>query len=237
MKDVLQESGKKVLRMSKPGAFVDKKETWRWPEEVEEVEEATRAKKQAYKRWRGSKEYGALKAYCEARTKAKEAVRLAKDKAFEKIYDDLYQNEGERQIFKIARARKRKTEDFGRVRFINDERGDMLTEDERIRERWRAYFEGLFNEENPYRELEGGMKNEEDVPEVERAEVAEAIRAIKRNRAPGPDDLQPEAWKYAGEDAVDLLQHCLTHRLRKVAYRGNGKPSPLCPFSSRRAAF
>ena len=55
--------------------------------------------------------------------------------------------DGEKEVFKLARASERKTRDLGVVRCIKDEEGKVLTEDVEIRERWQIFFAKLLNGE------------------------------------------------------------------------------------------
>jgi len=63
---------------------------------------------------------------------------LAKNKAFERLYQKLETKEGEKDIFKLARVREKKTRDLGSVRCVKSEDGNVLIEDTKIRERWRS---------------------------------------------------------------------------------------------------
>ena len=51
----------------------------------------------------------------------------------------------EKDIYKIARIRERKTKDLCTVRCVKDEDQKVLFRDEEIKERWREYFDKLFN--------------------------------------------------------------------------------------------
>ena len=43
-------------------------------------------------------------------------------------------------MFKIVKAREKKTRDLGKVRCIKGKDGKLLVEETRIRERWQSYF-------------------------------------------------------------------------------------------------
>ena len=61
--------------------------------------------------------------YKAAKKVARKAVAIAKSKAFDRLYHRLGTKEGEKEVFKLARARERKTRDLGVVRCIKDEEG------------------------------------------------------------------------------------------------------------------
>ena len=50
----------------------------------------------------------------------------AKGRAYEDLYRRLSTKEGEKDIYRMARARDRKTRDFNQVKCIKDEREQLL---------------------------------------------------------------------------------------------------------------
>ena len=61
---------------------------------------------------------------------------VAKNNAYDKLYERLDSQEGEKEVFKLARAWQRRTRDLSSVQCIKDEAGKVLIEDNKIRERW-----------------------------------------------------------------------------------------------------
>nr|GEY63097.1 craniofacial development protein 2-like [Tanacetum cinerariifolium] len=84
--------------------------------------------------------------YQVANREAKIVVARAKDKSYEDLYLKLDSNEGANDIYKIAKAREKKRQDIGNVRYIKDEGGRTIVREEEIRKRWKEYFSSLFNE-------------------------------------------------------------------------------------------
>ena len=68
--------------------------------------------------------------------------------AYEDLYQRLSTKKGEKDIYRMARARDRKTRDFNQVKYIKDEREQFLMKEDEIRHRWQEYFDKLFNGEN-----------------------------------------------------------------------------------------
>ena len=85
--------------------------------------------------------------YKAAKKVAKKAMAVAKNLAFDRLYHRLETKEGEKEVFKLARARERKTRNLGVVRCIKHENGKVLSEDAEIKERWHMYFFKLLNGE------------------------------------------------------------------------------------------
>ena len=113
---------------------------WWWNEEVNEK---VREKKEAFAVFMNSGEdgerdvsrvrYKAAKKV--AKKVAKKAVAVAKSLAYDRLYRRLGTKEGEKEVFKLARARERRTRDLDVVRCIRDENGKVLFEDAEIKER------------------------------------------------------------------------------------------------------
>lgn len=80
-----------------------------------------------------------------AKKAAKQAIGEARGRAYEDLYQRLGMKEGERDIYKMAKIRERKTRDIGQVKCIKDGVGQLLVKDEEIKHRWREYFDKLFN--------------------------------------------------------------------------------------------
>ena len=73
--------------------------------------------------------------YKEAKRGGKESSSGGKDCAFEAFYQKLDNKEGEKYIFKLAKARSRQKKDLGTVKFIKDEGGRVLLRQEDIKMR------------------------------------------------------------------------------------------------------
>jgi hypothetical protein len=69
-----------------------------------------------------------------------------------RAYDDLYRRlsakEGEKDVYKMARIRERKTRDLNQVKCIKDGMDLLLVKGQDIKQRWQRYLDNLFNGEN-----------------------------------------------------------------------------------------
>jgi hypothetical protein len=64
------------------------------------------------------------------------------------LYWKLDTKDGENDVYKMTKLRERKTKDFHQVKCIKDEADRLLVKDEKIKNRWRAYFDKIFNDES-----------------------------------------------------------------------------------------
>ncbi|XP_071688128.1 uncharacterized protein [Rutidosis leptorrhynchoides] len=87
--------------------------------------------------------------YKEAKREAKKAVAIAKDKAYEDLYRKLDSKEGANNVYRIAKARERRSRDLVNVKYIKDEAGQSIVREDLIRKRWEEYFASLFSRERP----------------------------------------------------------------------------------------
>ena len=150
-----------------------------------------------------------IEKYKVAKKTAKRAVSEAKGRAYENLYRRLSTKEGEKNIYRIARARDRKTRDFNQVKCINDEREQLLVKEDGIRHRWQEYFDKLFNDENENTtvQLDDSFDdtNMRFVRRIQESDVREALKMMKEGKAMGPDGIPIKVWRCLGDIAIVWL--------------------------------
>jgi hypothetical protein len=195
------------------------KDTWWWNDEVQK---AINEKKECYKRLHHNKSDENIQKYKEARRNAKKAVSKVRGQAYTELYQKLDTKEGENDVYKMAKLRERKTRDFHQVKYIKDEADRLLMKDEEIKNRWRAYFDKLFNDESEKTaiELDDSIDaNRRFVQRIQKSEVREALKKKKTNKALGPDDIPIEVWRCLGDIAIVWLT-----KLFNTIFRSNKMP-------------
>lgn len=191
-----------VLGRTKPGRrFVDK-ESWWWNEDVQN---AIKAKKAAFKTWFCSRTDADYQRYKILKSAAKRAVAVAKATHYNQLYEDLNTPEGTNDIFRLASARHRSTQDIGQVKHIKNANQQVLREPRDILQRWSEYFGGMCNEEFPHPPIRSIDPILGPVPLITVEEVEEAVRKMKNRKATGPDDIPAEVWKILGRQGAEFL--------------------------------
>ncbi|KAL4142691.1 hypothetical protein QTP88_005101 [Uroleucon formosanum] len=84
----------------------------------------------------------------------KSAVSKAKLKRYDELYEGLRTREGEKEIYRLAKVRVKRTRDLQNVWCIKSEDKRILTKEDDVKKRWKKYFESLLNEEYPKESLE-----------------------------------------------------------------------------------
>ena len=199
------------------------KETWWWNEEVQK---SIKEKKEAKKVWDKTRNENTKKVYKEKKSKAKKAVAMAKGCVYDDLYARLETEEGEKELYRLARQRVRAGKDVQHVRVIKDENGNVMVNSEAVLKRWKEYFEKLINEEN----------NRE--PRTEEAEVVKeevncvknALRRMKKGKAVGPDELPVEVWKCMGEMGIEFLTRLFNRLLMGERMSEEWRRSVLIPI-------
>ena len=139
----------------------------------------------------------------------------ARNKAYEELYEKLETKEGENELFKIAKQRNRQSKDVQQVRVIKSKTGEILMEEEKVKQRWKEYFDDLLNQENPRERRE--MRTEEtkrDVEDISVEEVRTGLRKMKKGKAQGPDDIPVEVWIALGNKGVEFLVNVFNRLLQ-----------------------
>ena len=119
--------------------------------------------------------------------------------------------EGEKEVFKLARVRERRTMDLGVVRCIKDENGKVLSEDAEIKERWQRYFSKLLSGEamedsrSRKRECSERQLDPRVCGHISKDEIKEALKKMTNGKAEGPDQIPVEVWKCLGEERLEWL--------------------------------
>jgi hypothetical protein len=181
------------------GGKQEAKDTWWWSEEVQK---AIKEKKECFKRLHLDRSATNIESYKIAKRVAKRAVSVAKGQAYDDLYQLLGTKEEEKDIFRLARIRERKTKDINQIKCIKDGTDQLLVKDEEIKDRRREYFDRLFNgeDENPTIELDDSFDdtNIRFVRRVQEAEIEEASKRMKRGKVMGPDGIPIEVWRCLG---------------------------------------
>ena len=141
-----REIAKETLGVSR-GFGLNGKETWWWDDSVQQK---IKVKRECYKSWSFCRNEENWNNYKVAKRDSKKAVSEAKTNAYNGLYQSLDTKVGERNIYRLAKSRERKTRDLDQVRCIKDEEEEMLVTEQDIKERWKNYFHKLFNEGNEY---------------------------------------------------------------------------------------
>ena len=96
-------------------------------------------------------------------------------------------------------------------------------EEEKVKQRWKEYFDNLLNQENPRERKE--MRTEEierDVRDISGEEVKTGLRKTKKGMAQGPYHIPVEPWIPLGNKGVEFLVN-----LFNILLRGERMPDEL----------
>jgi hypothetical protein len=152
--------------------------------------------------------------YKVAKKTAKRAVSEARDWMYDGLYQRLGMKEGEKNIYKMAKNRERKTRDIIQVKCIKDETERLLIKDEDIKNRWREYFNKFFDEDSGSSSIELDISsddlNKKFMRRIQESEVKDALKKIKEGKLMGPDGIPIEVWRSFGDVAIVYSLSCLT---------------------------
>ena len=118
---------------------------------------------------------------------------MAKRRGYEDLYARLETKESEKEWCRLARQRNRARKHVQHVTVMKDENGNVMVSSEAVLKRWKKCFEKMINEENDreLRTAEAEVVNKE-VNCVNREEVKNVLRRMKKGKAVGTDELPVE---------------------------------------------
>ncbi|XGW12141.1 hypothetical protein V3C99_013097, partial [Haemonchus contortus] len=117
---------------------------------------------------------------------AKNAVASEKAAHYAQLNKKLESREGERYIYRLAKTRKRQTEDIGKFFGINDENGHLLTDRRQTLKRWREYFANISTIEFAHPAIPCAPPVHGPVQKITVNETITALMKMKSGKATGP---------------------------------------------------
>jgi hypothetical protein len=164
-----------------------------------------------------------IEKYRIAKKSAKRAVSRARGQAYDDLYQRLDTKQGEKDIYRMAKIRERKTRDVNQVKCIKDEANQLLVKNEEIKNRWKEYFNKLFNGGNESSTIELNEPFDDNnrgfVRRIQEYEVKEALKRMKVGKAMGPNGIPIEVWRCLGDIAIVWLT-----KLFNTIFRTNRMP-------------
>lgn len=205
LRNSIVSTAKVVLGSRKPGRRRIDKQTWLW---TDEVQEKVRMKKMAFKKWHAQKTEENWRAYKDAKKDARRTVAAARADHHLDLYKQLNTAEGEKTIYRLARARTKAALDIEHYKCVKNKDGRQLQTAKEIRRRWQQHFDEISNIEFPHPPIPDGESFAGPVSRITTAEVERAIMGMKNAKATGPDDLPADIWKL--EELQDTATKWLT---------------------------
>jgi hypothetical protein len=205
------------------GGKREAKETWWWNEKMQK---AIKEKKERFRRMHLDRSADNVERYKEAKKTVKRAVSEARGRMYDRLYQRLGTKEGEKDIYRMANSRERKTRDIIQVKCIKDETERLLTKDEVSRTGGGSIStnsDKLFNEDSGSSSIELDISsddlNRQFMRRIQEFEVKDALKRMKGGKAMGPDGIPIEVWRSLGDVAIVWLT-----KLFNLIFRSNKMP-------------
>ena len=95
------------------------------------------------------------------------------------------------------------------IESIKDKDGNVLTEEEKIKDRWKENYADLYNMPGPSDtsiiQTIPSTQTEDIEPDILKDEVATALKHLKEGKAAGFDGISAEEMKATGEIGIDVI--------------------------------
>ena len=138
----------------------------------------------------------------------RQGLRLAKKTWIEercREVENSLKHNNSRKAYEVVRTLT--ADKQGRTSTIQDKAGKTLTEEQEILRRWTEYCSELYNQEiaGDQRILTCPSAMEETDYPILREEVATAVKALKKGKTPGVDNIPAELIQAGGDSMIDTL--------------------------------
>ncbi len=119
-----------------------------------------------------------------------------------------------RDMFKNIKSLTKKA--APKLNVLKDENGNILTEDEEIKARWKEYCGKLYaSKETEEEEEDVDVRLDDDhilEPSILYSEVKNAVNHLRKGKAPGIDNIPAELIKESGEEGLRVM-HMLCNKI------------------------
>jgi hypothetical protein len=126
MSTCIRKVASKEFGVTKGGKRETKETRW-WNAKVQN---AIKEKKECFRRMHLDRSVDNVERYKVAKKTAKRVVTEARGQIYDGLYQRLGTKEGEKDIYRMAKSRERKTRDIIQVKYIKDATERLLTKDE-----------------------------------------------------------------------------------------------------------
>ena len=145
-------------------------------------------------------------AYTKAKNDARRVIGKAKETERSRWVEELetQDSKGKEKVFKMAKLLVEKNKDVVGRGCKKDENGNIVVEEERVRDVWAAYYEKLLNEEFDWNRnyLIHAYVVNGPLEEISIEEARAAIHKMKNYKSTGPSGVAAEMLKASGESGV-----------------------------------
>lgn len=190
-----------------------KKSNWWTPELQQKIKD----KKQKWRKYLRSQQEEDYDSYKISNREVKLAVKEAKKQSWAEFGEKMKEQYSENQKLFYGTLKQIRRKKTPRLVNIKDKKGNILTDEKDIMDRWKQYFEELTetNNEEQERETRQVRNNERNVIQpITEQEITQAINKLKIGKAAGQDDITPEMLKYMGEKARTVFKDLLNNIIR-----------------------
>jgi hypothetical protein len=219
MSTCIRKVASEEFRVTKGGKR-ETKETWWWNEKVQN---AIKEKKECFRRMHLDRSVNNVERYKVAKKTTKRTVSEGRGQMYDGLYRRLGMKEGEKDIYRMTKSREMNTRDIIQVKCIKNATERLLTKDEDIKNRWREYFDKLFNKDSgsSYIELDISSDdlNKQFMRRIQESEVKDVLKIMKGGKTMGPDGIPIEVWRTLEDVAIVWLT-----KLFNLIFRSNKMP-------------
>ena len=174
--------------------------------------------------------------YKKARNKAHETCRKKKRQRQKEKFEEIeqqYYNNNTRKLYE--NLKKQKVGHQEQSLAIKDKNGDLCIGEKEISEAWANHFEEILSEHPTITtRLKAEVYKEEDkTSKPTQKEIQDIVKELKNNKSAGPDGLEAELLKHAGDELIKRLHQLILEIWEKQEMPNEWYQAIICPIPKK----
>lgn len=203
----------------------------------EEYDRAVAKKEEAYRVYIARNTRSNKENYHQKRREATKLYRQKKRRFDKEEVQNLEILRDKNQARKFYQSVSKQKKGFSpTTSFCNDKDGNLITDKEKVLQRWSECFIELLNGEQSSetpQEESIDFENNEDVPPPTIQEVENAIQSLKNNKSAGSDGIPAELLKAAGTTFISAFHQLLVKIWNAESMPTEWNNSIICPIHKK----
>ena len=139
------------------------------------------------------------------RNNVKRLCRIDIERSIDQQHDIVQSQPPSQQYFEAIKRTKETSKSKRKCWNVKSESGKIITEREDVIKRWTEYYQKLYSDQRSNSLIRESLNDVDEIPSITYLELVVAIQQLNSDKAPGPDSIACEMFKYGGSYLHETL--------------------------------